>query len=158
MNSQFVFVCEDASKPSLAPLYREPYPYLLVEWRRKFFILQIGTRVDSVSLDCLNPVISDSPVTPSAPPFQGRPPFRPSRRPPERASAVKSSFPQKKKSVRFLTQADEILRQVLDRRSCFALTPPYLQGEGGYCGGRWYLRSSENWARQKYLIYVFPLR
>ena len=126
MNSQFVFVCEDASKPSLAPLY--PEPYLLVEWRSKFFNLQIGTRVDSVSLDCLNPVISDSPVTPSAPPFQGRPPFRPSRRPPERASAVKSSFPQKKKSVRFLTQADEILRQVLDRRSCFALTPSYLLG------------------------------
>ena len=57
--ARFVFVREDASKPSLAPLYRGPY--LVLEWRNKFFRLQIGNKVDSVSIDLLKPVFSDSP-------------------------------------------------------------------------------------------------
>ena len=89
-SSKFVFVCEDASKPSLAPLYCGPY--LVVERRSKFFRLQIGTRIDSVSVDRLKPVFSDSPITPAAPPLQGRPPLCPGKKPPEPSSAVESAI------------------------------------------------------------------
>lgn len=85
-------------------------PCLVLEWLSKFFRLQIGTRVDSVSVDRLKPSISDSPVTSATPRLPGHPPLRPSQRPPEPASVVKSSISQMKKSVRFLTQSDEILR------------------------------------------------
>ena len=71
MNSRFVFVCEDASKPSIAPLY------LVVEHRSTFFRLQIGTRIDYISVDLLKPVFLDSPVAPAAPPLRGRPPISP---------------------------------------------------------------------------------
>ena len=87
--AKFVFVREDASKPSLSPLYCGPY--LVIELRSKFFRLQIGAKVDSVSLDCLKPVLSDSLVITVAPPPQGRPPLRQSKDPPDPSSAVKSS-------------------------------------------------------------------
>ena len=64
--AKFVFVREDASKPSLSPLYRGPY--LVIKRRSKFFRLQVGDKVDSVSVDRLKPVFSDSPVMPAAPP------------------------------------------------------------------------------------------
>ena len=133
-SSKFVFVREDASKPSLAPLYRGPY--LVVERRSKFFRLQIGNRIDSVSVDRLKPVFSDSPITPAAPPLRGRPPLRPGKKPPEPSSAVESAISKEKKSmksVRFLTKPEVILRrnphrQARIRSSCSALTPPYLLG------------------------------
>jgi len=109
MDSQFVFVREDASKPSLAPLYRGPY--LVVERRSKFFRLQIGSKIDSVSIDRLKPVFSDLPVVPAVPPLRGRPPLRPGRKPPKVTSAVELSSLRKKKSVRFLTSPEIILRR-----------------------------------------------
>jgi len=72
--SKFVFVQEDASTPSLAPLYRGPY--LVVERHDKFFRLQIGSKVDSVSVDCLKPTFSEEPIEPALPPACGRPPSR----------------------------------------------------------------------------------
>jgi len=99
--TKFVFVREDASKPSLSPLYRGPY--LVLERRSKFFRLQIGDKVDSVSVDRLKPVFSDSPVIPAAPPPRGRPPLRQPKDPPVHSSAAKSSA-SKKKSVSFLNQ------------------------------------------------------
>ena len=99
--AKFVFVREDASKPSLSPLYRGPYQ--VIEQRSKFFRLQIGTKVDSVSVDRLKPVISDVPVIPVTPPPQGRPPLRQSKDPPDLSSAGKPSA-SKKKSVMFLNQ------------------------------------------------------
>ena len=106
--ARFVFVREDASKPSLAPLYHGPY--LVLERRNKFFRLQIGNKVDSVSIDRLKPVISDSPVVPAAPLPRGRPPLRPARHPPETSSAVDSSA-SKKKSVTFLNKPTVVLRR-----------------------------------------------
>ena len=87
IHSQFVFIREDASKHSIAPLYRSPY--LDVEQRSKFFGLQIGTRVDSVSCDFC------SPVTQAVPPLRWCLPLLPRRRYPEPASAIKSSYFQK---------------------------------------------------------------
>ena len=53
LTAEFVFVREDASIPSLAPLYRGPY--LVLERKSKFFRLQIGSRTDVVSVDRLKP-------------------------------------------------------------------------------------------------------
>ena len=70
LSARYVFVQEDASFPSLAPLYHSPY--LVLERRDKFFCLQIGFRTDVVSVDCLKPVFSDKPVLPDLPPPHGR--------------------------------------------------------------------------------------
>ena len=99
--AKFVFVREDASKPSLSPLYRGPY--LVIERRSKFFRLQVGDKIDSVSVDRLKPVFSESPVIPAAPPPRGRPPLRQPKDPPVHSSAAKSSA-SKRKSVSFLNQ------------------------------------------------------
>ena len=70
LSAKYVFVREDASIPSLAPVYRGPY--LKLEQRDKFFRLQIGSGTDVVSVDCLKPVFSDKPVLPDLPPPHGR--------------------------------------------------------------------------------------
>ena len=70
-STKFVFVREDASTPSLAPLCR--VSFLVLERRDKFFCLQIGSRKDVVSGDHLKPVFSDEPVSPVLPPARGRP-------------------------------------------------------------------------------------
>ena len=129
-NAKFVFVREDTSKPLLAPLYRGPY--LVLERRSKFFRLQVGQKVDSVSVDRLKPVFSDSPVIPADPPPRGRPPLRPAKLPPVSSSAVNSPI-SKKKSVTFLNVPAIILRRNPDRQTrgrstCSALTPPFLLG------------------------------
>ncbi|XP_023346541.1 uncharacterized protein LOC111715449 [Eurytemora carolleeae] len=79
-------------------------PYLVVERQRKFLCLQIGTKVDAVSLDHLKPVFSDFPVVPVAPPPRGCPPLQPAKQPPDPSSAVK-------KSVVFLIKPEVIPRR-----------------------------------------------
>ena len=69
-DAEFVFVRDDASKPPLSPLYRGPYRVLRPS--EKFFVLQIGEKSDSVSVDRLKPVFSSSPVVPSTPPLSLR--------------------------------------------------------------------------------------
>ena len=71
LSAKFVFVQEDASNPSLAPLYNGPY--LVLEQRDKFFCFQVGFRTDVVSVDRLKPVFSDEPVSPAILPTRGRP-------------------------------------------------------------------------------------
>ena len=61
LTAEFVFIHEDISKPPLAPLYRGPYKVLMRS--EKFFVLQVGDKSDSVSVDRLKPVISLVPVT-----------------------------------------------------------------------------------------------
>ena len=101
-----------------------------MERRSKFFRLQIGTKIDAVSLDRLKPVISDCPVVPAATPPWGRPPLRPSKHPPDPSSTTESSdF--KKKSVVFLTNPEIIPRRnphrhARIRSSCSALTQRFL--------------------------------
>ena len=73
--AEFVFVRDDTSKPPLSPLYRGPYKVL--ERFDKFFILQIGDKTDSVSVDRLKAVFSPTTVTPAAPPPRGRPRLQP---------------------------------------------------------------------------------
>ena len=56
LNSEFVFVCEDASSPPLSQLYRGPYK--VVVRKDKYFKLQIGSKLNNVSVDRLKPVFS----------------------------------------------------------------------------------------------------
>ena len=74
-SAEFVFVRKDASVPSLAPLYRGPY--LVLEQRDKFFRLQLGSRMDVVSLDQLKPGFSKDPISVALPPVCGQPALRP---------------------------------------------------------------------------------
>ena len=54
-SAEFVFVHEDASIQPLSQLYRGPYRVL--SCKNKFISLEIGSRTDTVSVDCLKPVI-----------------------------------------------------------------------------------------------------
>ena len=84
--AEFVFVRDDASKPPLSPLYRGPYKVL--ERFDKFFLLQIGDKTDSVSVDRLKAVFSPVPVTPAVPPPRGRPRLQPASGPREEEGSV----------------------------------------------------------------------
>ena len=61
---------DDASKPPLSPTYRGLYKVL--HRSKKFVVLQIGDKSDSISADRLKPVISASPVAQAVPPPRGR--------------------------------------------------------------------------------------
>ena len=76
LSSEFVFVCEDASSPPLSQLYRGQYK--VITRKDKYFKLQIGSKVDNVSVDRLKPVFSDEKVSPALPQPHGRPPRCPS--------------------------------------------------------------------------------
>ena len=67
-----VFVRRDGHVPPLEPLYSGPY--LVLRRQEKSFVLQIGDRSDSVSVDRLKPVISSVVVEAQVPPRRGRPP------------------------------------------------------------------------------------
>ena len=49
LKAKFMFFQEDAVIPTLAPRYRGPY--LVLERRSKYFLLQIGSKQDVVSVD-----------------------------------------------------------------------------------------------------------
>ena len=72
---KFVFVHEEASESSLAPLYCGPY--LGLQLRSKFFCLQLGSRTDVVSVDCLKPAFSEDPISTALPPACRHPALRP---------------------------------------------------------------------------------
>jgi len=110
----FLFSCfirEDASKPPLSPLYRGPY--LVLSKYPKYFLVEIGSKSDSVSVDRLKPVLSDHPVTPQQPPRRGRPlsspaPLAPAPSAPAPLSSASPAplqrTPGMKKKVRFSPQ------------------------------------------------------
>ena len=72
LSAAYVFIREDSSKPPLSPLYRGPYKVL--SRTPKYFVVQIGSKHDTVSVDRLKPVLSETPVVPQLPPRRGRPP------------------------------------------------------------------------------------
>ena len=71
MEAKFVFVWVDATIPTLAPHYRGPY--LVIDRQSKCFCLQIGSKQDLVSVDCLKPAFRNDPITPALPLPQGKP-------------------------------------------------------------------------------------
>ena len=74
LNSEFVFVREDPSSLPLSQQYRGKYKVL--ERKDKYFKLQIGSKLDNISVDRRKPVFSDENVSLPLPPPRGRPPRR----------------------------------------------------------------------------------
>ena len=71
----FVFVRRDGHVAPPSPLYDGPYKVL--ERSHKFFRLQIGSGIDTISIDRLKPSNTDNVVIPAQPPLKGRPPKNP---------------------------------------------------------------------------------
>ena len=65
-----MFVKEDASAHLLAPLYCSPY--LVLERQPTFLHLQLGDRMDVVSVDRWKPAFSDESISLALPPLQGQ--------------------------------------------------------------------------------------
>ena len=72
--ARFVFICHDARKSPLQTPYDGPYEVL--QRSEKSFILQVGNRQETVSIDRLKPANLDSSQPPKVaqPPRRGRPP------------------------------------------------------------------------------------
>ena len=66
LRAKYAFVREDATSPPLTPLYRGPY--LVIEPGDKFFKLQIGTKIDTVSINKLKPLFYTDLVSVAQPP------------------------------------------------------------------------------------------
>ena len=71
MATDFVFVKRGASGLPLSPLYDGPY--LVTAKGPKYFTLQVGNRLDQVSVDRLKPCLATE-ISPADPPRRGRPP------------------------------------------------------------------------------------
>jgi transposase InsO family protein len=72
MSAAFVYVRKGGTVPSLAPLYTGPYA--VRQRHRKFFVLEVGGGLETVSTDRLKPHLGAAAVTPAVPPPRGRPP------------------------------------------------------------------------------------
>ena len=70
-----VFICKDGHVAPLALLYKGPYKVL--SHSLKTFQLQVGKRVEVVSVQRLKPAFTADDEAPVAPPCQGRPPRQP---------------------------------------------------------------------------------
>ena len=75
LSSKFVFIREDASSLPLSQLYWGPYK--VIDRKDKYFKIQIGSKLDNVSVDRFKPVFSGEKVSPALPPPLGRPFRRP---------------------------------------------------------------------------------
>ncbi len=80
--SELVYIRVGASKPSLLPLYEGPYR--VIRAGQKVFVVDIGGRPQSVTVDRLKPLLGAAPAAPAAPLRRGRPPA--SRTSPEQSS------------------------------------------------------------------------
>ena len=71
-NASFVYVLRGGANPPLKSAYSGPFS--VVERNPKFFILDYGDRLESVSVDRLKPHAGTSIFTPASAPRRGRPP------------------------------------------------------------------------------------
>jgi hypothetical protein len=69
----YVYIRKGGTVPALQPLYMGPYS--VIRRSEKFFVINIGGKHDSVSVDRLKPHLGLSPVEPATPPLRGRPPI-----------------------------------------------------------------------------------
>jgi hypothetical protein len=79
--AKYVYIRKGGVWPPLAPLYQGPYA--VVQSRPKCFKVQIGDKVEVVSVDRLKPNLGTQPLEPVAPVARGRP-----RREPARLAAI----------------------------------------------------------------------
>ena len=73
ISADTVYVRRGGALPPLTPPYAGPYR--VIRRSAKFFQLQVGQRVETVSVDRLKPHLGELPVIPAAPPARGRPPL-----------------------------------------------------------------------------------
>ena len=108
-------------------------------WSGKFFCLQLGTRMDVVSVDRLKPVFSSDSISPALPPPRGRPTQRildlvlvpPVLLSPPSAADPAPIRPKKRVTFRLLPAVpvwQNPLRAVCSRRICSTVAPPILLG------------------------------
>ena len=76
-----VLICKDGHVAPLAPLYEGPYKVL--SRSPKIFQLQVGKRVEVVSVQLLKPAFTADDEAPVEPPRQGRPRHQPPPVPPD---------------------------------------------------------------------------
>jgi hypothetical protein len=72
MLAVFVYASKGGTVAHLSPLYIGPYKVL--SSGPKVFKLQVGERVEVISIDCLKPHRGTIPVQPAQPPARGEPP------------------------------------------------------------------------------------
>jgi len=72
MNAALVYVRRGGIVPPLEPRYVGPFRVLAAG--DKCFVLQVGNRQETVSVDRLKPHLGLAPATPALPPRRGRPP------------------------------------------------------------------------------------
>ncbi len=70
--AELVYIRVGASKPPLQPLYEGPYR--VIRAGQKVFVVDIGGRPQSVTVDQLKPHLVAAPAVTAAPPRRGRPP------------------------------------------------------------------------------------
>ena len=77
--AEFVFVRRDASHGAL----QTPYTYRVLQRHDKYYVIQVGEREESVSIDRLKPANADpsQPIEPALPPRRGWPPKKWEERP-----------------------------------------------------------------------------
>jgi hypothetical protein len=67
----FVYIRTGGASSPLAPVYQGPYR--VRQRNAKFFPLEVGDRLEAVSVDCLKPHLGPTVVQPAGPPPRGRP-------------------------------------------------------------------------------------
>jgi hypothetical protein len=75
--ASMVYIRRGGSGPPLAPAYAGPYK--VVRPGHKYFVVEVGGRQESVSVDPLKPHLGTSPLPAASPPWRGRPPREPPR-------------------------------------------------------------------------------
>jgi hypothetical protein len=70
-SAAYVYVRRSGVSPPLTPAYSGPYPVL--SRSEKYFIVDMGSRTDAVSVDRLKPHRGAAPVSPAVAPPRGRP-------------------------------------------------------------------------------------
>ena len=141
---------EDSSVPPLSQLYRGPYK--VVDRKDKYFKLQIGSKLDNVSVNRLKPVFSDEKVSSALP----LPCGRSHRRPPPPVSnpqpPASNPLPPVRRtniSVRFSLSPCQNPPQAALLPISTLLLNPLLGGGGEFC-------SRQNFYDDIYSVPVYP--
>ncbi len=75
LSTKMVYIKRGGSGPPLAPIYSGPY--VVVQSGTKFFVVEVGGRLETVSVDRLKPHTGPTQGPAAVPPRRGRPPKGP---------------------------------------------------------------------------------
>ena len=71
----FVYVQRGSPVPPLTTIYQGPYK--VKERGPKYFMVEVGGRMEAVTVDHFEPHLGTAPVDPAVPPYRGSPPCGP---------------------------------------------------------------------------------